>query len=265
MGDQAARLSEDITAAQWIVARLASESYQVDMLLPEGFAAYLRLLHPIVAHTKTGEELIPWRELAARAGLTDLDRRVQFGTLASYAGVDASDAPLPGELPDEQLAALADVLADHTRSAHRCWFCIWEGYGPPADAAPDFSRDRHGLFARHAEPHPRPGTRAPEADAERGAIVEASLGRRYRLYTGPLAAVTTLGLPAGLWWPDDHTWCVATDVDLDSTYIGGSETLARALTRHPNLEVLPARLRDSITQDADRPPRAPPHLPPGAK
>lgn len=255
MGDQAARRSENIAAAQWIVARLASESYRVDMLLPEGFAAYLRLLHPIVDRTETGVQLIRWRELAARAGLTDLDRRMQFGTLASYAGVDASDAPLPGELPDEQLAALVDVLADHTHSADRCWFCIWEGYGPPADAAPDVSRDQQALFTRHAE---RPGMRAPEVDAERGAIVEGALGRRYRLYTGPLAAATSLGLPASLWWPDDHAWCVATDVDLDSTYIGGSETLARALTRHADLEVLPAQLRDSITQDPDRLPRTPP-------
>jgi hypothetical protein len=258
MGDEAARLTEDIGAAQWIVARLASESYRVDMLLPEGFAAYLRLLHPIVAYTETGKQLIRWRELAARAGLTDLDRRVRFGTLASYAGLDASDAPLPGELPDDQLGALADVLADHTHSPDRCWFCIWEGYGPPADAAPDIGRDQSCLFARHAEPHPRPGMRAPEAHAERGATVEAALGRRYRLYTGSLAAVSTLGLPASLWWPDDHAWCVATDIDLDSTYIGGSETLARALAHHPDLEVLPAQLHDSITQDADRLPSPPP-------
>jgi hypothetical protein len=264
MGDQAVRLTQDIEAAHWIVARLASESYRVDMLLPEGFAAYLRLLHPIVVHTETGKQVMQWRELAARAGLTDLDRRVQFATLASYAGVDASDAPLPGELPDEQLTALTDVLAHHTDSADRCWFCIWEGYGPPADAAPDLSPDRHGLFARHAEPHPRPGKRGPEADAEPAAIVDAPLGRRYRLYTGPLAAVSTLGLPASLWWPHDHAWCVATDPDLDSTYIGGSEALARALTRHPGLEVLPARLRDSITQDADRLSRTPPQLPPRA-
>jgi hypothetical protein len=258
MGDQAARLTGDIGAAQWIVAGLASESYRVDMLLPEGFAAYLRLLHPVVVDTGTGAQLIRWRELAARAGLTDLTRRVQFGTLASYAGLDASDAPLPGELPDEQLAALADVLADHTRSAGRCWFCIWEGYGSPADAAPELGRDRSRLFARYAEARARPGMRAPEADAERGAIVEAALGRRYRLYAGPLAAVSTLGLPASLWWPDDHAWCVASDVDLVSTYIGGSETLARALAHHPDLEVLPARLQDSITQEADRLPRPPP-------
>jgi hypothetical protein len=256
--DDPARRSEDIGAAQWIVARLIDASYRVDMLLPEGFAAYLRLLHPIVAQTETGERLIHWQEVAARAGVIDLDRHVQFGMLASSAGLDASDAPLSGELADAQLGALVDVLADYTRSADRCWFCIWEGYGQLADAAADLDRYRPAMFARHAVAHPRPGMPARAADAERGAVVEASLGRRYRLYTGPLAAVTSLGLPASLWWPDDHVWCIATDIDLDSTYIGGSEMLARALARHPDLEVLPARLHDSITQDADLLPRPSP-------
>jgi hypothetical protein len=245
MSDQAARRSDDIAAADWVVGRLASDSYRVDMLLPDGFAAYVRVLHAIVLETDHGRQLIRWRDVAAAAGLTELDRCVQFATLASHPEVDAGNPPLPGELPDEQLATLTAVLANHTATPKRCWFCVWNGYGEPADRTPGSAGERTGLFTHPAEPPTRP---ASIREADRGATVRGVLERRYHLYTGPLGAVTTLGLPANLWWPEDHAWCVASDVDLDSTYIGGSEALARALIHHPRLEALPAQLHDPITR-----------------
>jgi hypothetical protein len=41
-----------------------------------------------------------------------------------------------------------------------------------------------------------------------------------------------------LWWPDDHSWCAANEIDASFTCIGGSRSLIDELLRHPDLETL---------------------------
>jgi hypothetical protein len=53
-------------------------------------------------------------------------------------------------------------------------------------------------------------------------------------------------------WPADRSWFVASDTDLDSTYLGGSVGLVGALVEHPGLEVWPVAATDLITFDSDR-------------
>ena len=43
---------------------------------------------------------------------------------------------------------------------------------------------------------------------------------------------------ATLFWPADHAWCVGTEVDDDSTFIGGSRELIDELCASASLEVL---------------------------
>ena len=45
-----------------------------------------------------------------------------------------------------------------------------------------------------------------------------------------------------IWWPGDRSWCVATDIDLCHTYIGGSRECIEAILSHPDLEALPTTL-----------------------
>lgn len=213
--------SNDIREAEWITSRLADRTYQVRMLLPPVFASYVRVLHPVEDIGWAGRRLIRWREVAASAGLGPLDRLAQFPALAEHAGVTAAGIPLHGELATEDQDRLLPMLAEHTSAALRCWFCVWDGYGPPAD---------------------RPGARDVALPT-----VRASLDRRYFLYAGQLREVVHLSLPPSIWWPADHAWCVANDVDLDSTYIGGPAELARRLLSDPFLEVVPAEPTDSIT------------------
>jgi hypothetical protein len=54
-----------------------------------------------------------------------------------------------------------------------------------------------------------------------------------------------------LWWPDDHAWCVATDIDLDSTYGGAAEEGVACLQADPGLEVVPASIDDRVDLGAD--------------
>lgn len=39
-------------------------------------------------------------------------------------------------------------------------------------------------------------------------------------------------------WPDDHAWCVATEIDLDTTYIGCTETCLASILADRHLEAL---------------------------
>jgi hypothetical protein len=54
-----------------------------------------------------------------------------------------------------------------------------------------------------------------------------------------------------LWWPDDHAWCVATDVDLMSTYVGGSADCIDRLVFDDELEAMVVPGDQSVQFDAD--------------
>ena len=45
-----------------------------------------------------------------------------------------------------------------------------------------------------------------------------------------------------IWWPEDHAWCVATDIDLFDTYVGGSSECIEAILSNRELEALPSTL-----------------------
>lgn len=116
--------------------------------------------------------------------------------------------PGEGVLPLRQLARLADVLTPHTRTPERCWYAIWEGFGdlpylgslrPPRLPMPN--RDMILLQG------PLPALRA--VSFNESWCREQRPEFRALFYRSP-----------SLWWPDDRSWCVATDVDLNSTYIG---------------------------------------------
>ena len=50
------------------------------------------------------------------------------------------------------------------------------------------------------------------------------------------------GHSPNIWWPEDRTWCVATDIDLYDTYVGGSLECIEAIMSNPDLEALPTTL-----------------------
>ena len=83
-------------------------------------------------------------------------------------------------------------------------------------------------------------------------------GHTFLLLRGPveLAAANLLAEPssqsANIWWPADRAWCVATDIDLVTTYVGGSTACVADLLADGGLETAPAEPRQPVTWDADR-------------
>ncbi|SCK52519.1 hypothetical protein [Streptomyces sp. WMMB 322] len=198
---------DDTAPARWVEESARDLSPAVPTPLPAGFEAYARVLHPAEA---AGGGFLTWRDIAARSG-RDLGAGTRFAEIAGT--VEAE--PRQGSFPEELLPVLCDVLASHTSDPEHCVMGLWDGWGWIGC-----------------------GDDVPRAD----------LGSRaYLLYEGPVGAAADMGergagfffpQSPNLWWPGDRSWCVATDVDLDSTFVGGSARLIGDLTGGDRLEAL---------------------------
>lgn len=196
-------------------------SHAEPTLGPPGFESYVRILHPWT-DSEEGQERIE------------------------------------GHLPEDELAALVDVLSRHTRTPADCYHALWDGYGAIAGgeaasflsfaAIPAAWPGR--IFTKPKPPPLPPPAFAPEVMD--GPRLDAA-GRDHLLFVGPLAdagqwgaASFGHGIPRdinspNLLWPADHTWCVATDIDTTWTGVGGLAVLTEDLLADSRLEVVRTR------------------------
>ena len=253
----------DISPADWVIAGVGPFGSGVGALVPHGFEAYARVLHPAWADD---DHPVTWAEVAAWSGRV-VHPRVQFQALAAPApGMGGATAPWetspePGSMAPDLLADLCEVLAAHTRSAGRCWFCVWDGYeqtsGPHAVAT--FSAQRDSLAGEDASDGEPEHERILPPEFPPGVIggPRVQLPKRsYLLLEGPLDAAGELAMSIfpqspNLFWPDDRAWCVATEIDLDSTYLGGSSALVRDVLADDRLEAFPASVDDPVWANSD--------------
>jgi hypothetical protein len=256
-------------AGDWVVSGTHGWG-EVHSLVPQVFEAYARVFHPAYRYVETAEHaqragptsvrMIPganhpvlvhhrevrWTEVAEandRVAHPAMDWAKLTGEHRFRHGGEQpgiwDQSPALGTLPLRHTQRLCELLAGYTQTADRCWFAIHEGY----------VRDVPGLR---------------DLDV-------AKLPMKHRdmfLFTGPLAALPSTSFldtwyepgsdnPANwyqspsLWWPDDHAWCVASDLTLQSTYLGGSAECVTRLIDDPELEVSRAGSGQSVTMDAD--------------
>ena len=77
--------------------------------------------------------------------------------------------------------------------------------------------------------HGIPGSAKARAAREAPPLeAEPSSGPQNRLHDGSLS----------LWWPKDHAWVVATEIDGLSTFVAGSHEAVADIVVHPGLEAL---------------------------
>jgi hypothetical protein len=130
---------------------------------------------------------------------------------------------------------------------------VWEGYGWLNDNSSSTVE-----FRPIGEvPAPPPSLRTAVLDGPRVHLPS----RDYLLFEGPLGAATELGcrLPGGvffpqspnLFWPNDRAWCVASEIDLFCTLVGGSNALVDSLIANPHLEAWRVFPDESVTADSD--------------
>jgi hypothetical protein len=253
-------LHEDLGPSDWIAHRIHDFAVDVGSVIPEGFDAYVRLLHPAFREEDGRWVDVSWSEIAAANGRT-VRAEMQWPNISSVWEDSEQQAPGlwdqepdVGTLPRTHAAILSDLLAAHTATPDQVWYCVWAGWGGlkfhPVGQAILTSRRSLRLRRRVQPPPPAPCVQLPS--------------REYYLLSGPISGVNeSLEEPpfwrsANLWWPDDRAWCVATEIDFASTYVGGSKDLILELIQHPELEGIQTQIDHAITGKADQvnpPPR----------
>ena len=204
-----------------------------------------------------------WSEIAAANGRT-VHPEMQWPHISGvweHSGEDSPGLwdlePEVGSLPGPYRERLRDLLAQYTSTPGQVWFCVWDGWGglkirPGGSAMLTDGRSRRNRRAAQ-QPPPAPRVQLP--------------ARAYYLLSGPIEGIgESMGeepfwQSANLLWPEDRTWCVATEIDFAWTYVGGAEALIQALITDPDLEATPTQINHGITHEADRINPAPPTRP----
>ena len=215
----------------WLEGALGSRFALVESLVPRGYDAYARLFHP--ALTYEGQH-IRWSTVAEWSGKT-------YHSLMSFEGISVpksdygstdqpwDDDPEHGSMEVEDIVQLSGFLSDYTGTPNEYYFAVWDGYG-------SFWAGASALYTPSGRISLLPHVGVENARRIKG------LEREYLLYSGPPSFSDFFdfrGLDGpNIWWPEDRSWCVSTDIDLDSTYIGGSQECIERLLSHPSLEVL---------------------------
>jgi hypothetical protein len=259
MGWEDVTPSEAVENADWMGIQLHPfNAYDVGSVVPTGFAAYARILHPAF----TREAPVRWAEVAVWSGRV-IHPEVQFHALVPAAPQDRLGTepfvypPRNGVLPESQVRALATLLSRHTTSQDRCWFCLWEGFGYLNEGAVAWVRAYYlgswaGRWARWRDKHLRVSIRRPKRRPVRTNLVRPNTARSYLLFSGSITQAAGWQDGPNLWWPDDRAWCVASEIDLPYTYVGGSKELIEEILHEPALEALPSGVGDGITYDSDK-------------
>ncbi len=217
--------------------------------VPDTFEAYARIFHRMDGGMEPERR---WADVAAAKG-TQLHPEAQFHRLAKTElyrdalidGVNGVEygRPYMGELDQGQLAALAGVLAVHTSGRQDIFQAVWVGWG-------GFEPGDGGIPAGPGGPlSVAKGFR--EYWAFRGTVAELARPPWFRDGSGD----DGLGIntqTANLAWPADRSWCLATEVDFDSTLVGGSAELIAAVVHSPLLEALEVTPSTDLSSEGDR-------------
>jgi hypothetical protein len=259
--------SDEVEAADWIHGRLHPFAQDVGSVVPLGFDAYARIFHPAGSAGRLGASgtIVPgvavrWSDVAARSGRT-VHPEMQFHAIAAPQRDSEPQIyePRLGVLSERQAGALVGLLSKHTATPQACWLCLWEGYGylNPGAMAPLTAWPTSGSPKRPPKPPgfglgrlrfgiPKTTTRG-FPDRKRVKLP----AREYLLFRGSVADAQGWEDGPNLWWPDDHAWCVASEIDFPYTYVGGSQELIDAIVQDPAIESLPAKDTDGIRYSSD--------------
>jgi hypothetical protein len=245
-------------AAGWVTAALGEWS-TVAGTVPHAFQRYARIFHPAMREadardlpllatdrSRTGRAVhtrdhgVPWCEVrwaeVAEANdrvahpamqWTAITGRYEYGWHGEQTDL-WEKVPQHGSLPLRQTRRLVEILASFTQAPQLCWCAVWEGNGDMVGLSsdPELSRLRmphRAMILAHG-----PLTAVPTRSFDDGHVKPARQAWiNAERYQSP-----------SLWWPDDRAWCVATDVDLQSTYLGASSECINRLLADDELEAM---------------------------
>ncbi|GEL22719.1 hypothetical protein PSU4_16730 [Pseudonocardia sulfidoxydans NBRC 16205] len=180
-------------------------------------------------------ELAQWNAIAVPPG-------TPIELFARWRGV----APDMGNLGRATLDALLRLLDDPQTPS---FFALWEGFGwihgSPFVVIVGSDRKVPPALPREVVDGPR--LRLPYRDhiVFSGSLREAvRFGRTWSWGEFETQSPT-------LFWAADRSWCVASEIDFDSTLVGGTVGLIDAILRSPDLDAWPVDPDDSLACDGD--------------
>jgi len=256
-------------AGAWIRPRLGGEFGAVTLQVPKGYEAYARIFH--LASGPDGNP-VRWAEVAEAVG-TVAHREMQWHAILGLAGPEelqgsykadtesgpnwAGQDPPIGGMDIDTLDGLCKILTSQTTDPAHCYFglCTIQSW-------------LDSFSAQELKP-----------------LLKLPMERDHVVLAGPLSAVDQIvrAYPArspssitfvarygdkplpeaeelqwerreapNLIWPADRSWFVVSEVDFDSTLVGGSIELIGSIVKSPGLEAWQVEPADSLAADADQ-------------
>jgi hypothetical protein len=266
MSDGDLKAVDGAAVGAWIEPGLGGEFGAVSRQVPKVFDAYARVFHRV---TDDDDNYVTWSEVAKRLGRTShgemqWHQLVGSSDSANFSGSNWSGGrPELGEMEVEELDRLCEVLGRHTADPEHCYFglcCIQSSKLEfLSDAQLDLPRLElpwgrdHVVLAGHlsaidqlgwadelGEEKPDGSTiRVVGASTDAPADLQELEDRRW--FEAP-----------NLIWPADRSWLVVSEVDFDSTLVGGSRELIDSLVEYPDLEVYEVEPDTSLAAFSDK-------------
>ncbi len=257
-------------AGAWIRPKLGGEFGAVTLQVPNGFAAYARIFHPA---SDSEWNPVRWTDVATACG-TAAHREMQWHSIVGLPEPENNrdskwpwQEPSTGTMDLDDLDALCEILAAHAANPEHvfyglCTIELWE----ESFSKKELERNRllRLPFGRHyivlegplsavdqmandgaANPGPSRATVRFVAQAP------SKAGEPHEIRSRSDELCESRDAP-NLIWPADHTWLVASEVDFDSTLVGGSAELIQAIVDSPKLEAWKIEPSDSLAADADK-------------
>ncbi len=230
----------DAGEVEWMTERLANFwDRRLVAIAPAGFPVYGRLLHPAQAKDGTW---VRWADVAAHNGVAMLATS-DFSHIAMPQSVLreeeawAGDPPEIGTLNSDQAEHLVDVLRSYTTTPNAVSFALWDGLGWD-----------HATLYRPG--HPSALAPDPIPPSVRNGPRMRIPGRDYIVYRGSIEEAL-MWMPSQhqtphYWWPKDHAWAVAGDVDLPWSIVAGGSDLIGRLVHDTVVEVVPITESDTL-------------------
>lgn len=257
----ALELVTNVKPAGWIVKRLHPFAQDVGSVIPEGYEAYVRVFHPAYRCGPEGNRVpVRWQDIASANGRI-VHPEMQFPSITGSPGPNYDpqpgvwdDEPEEGSMPKEVAIRLAAILKAYTETPKSCWFAVWEGFGDlnlPQDA-PKFSIPCRDLFLLRGSLEAVTESLHVGASGDESGVMYWTDDTSGEVFSEAPDLGEWWYRSPNLWWPEDRAWCVATEIDFEWTYVGGSAACVQEILADPALEALPARIEDGITWDSDR-------------
>ena len=218
---------KDLQTVNWGLDLCAPFGCGVASLVPPLFERYARIFHPAMQISNLIPHAIPWQHVAYHTN-RKVHALMQWEKIAipnSY--TDMLRPPVLGTLPYEVSLPLRRLLVS---SSDYCCFAIWRGWND---------------------------TYAPDVPAT-VSVSDEGHNRDYDLYIGPTTMLDitfftySSGQTANIFWSLDRRWWLATDIDLNTSYIGGEKQMIDSILACRELEAWPVLPTDDISEFADK-------------